>query len=73
MEITIPKTEVHYKKRACPICGKAFYTRGTSWGYKWRKVCRKKETVEYFCSWGCLREWERRHPETPKESESWEY
>lgn len=42
-------------KHICPICKKVFYTQTAEWGYK---VGSKKGKI-YFCTWGCLREFEK--------------
>lgn len=50
--------------KKCPICGKRFEPPDTSiWAYK-RYV--SSTSYIFFCSWGCLREDERRRDEAYK-------
>ena len=44
-------------EKECPICGKEFLFR-TDWGFK--RIYFGK-TLN-FCSWGCLRKWEKSGP-----------
>lgn len=46
-----------YESRKCPICGKEFYPSGR-WAYK--------KLGKYFCSWSCLRKWEKANEEKTK-------
>ena len=46
-------------KRKCKNCGKVFTVLAPSmWAYKTRS--RKNGDYEYFCSWHCLREKEKK-------------
>lgn len=50
------------EQRVCAVCGKVFWPPDPgSWVYKREKWNTKKfkyRTI-YFCSWGCLRKYER--------------
>lgn len=37
----------------CPICKKAFYVSSSQWAYK--------DNHKYFCSWHCLRKYQKEH------------
>lgn len=42
----------------CPMCGKIFLRPDIDWGYKrWTE-----NKAIYFCSWTCLRKFEKKHP-----------
>ena len=48
-------------EKVCPICGKTFIPHTEEWAYK-RKITH--ENTKYFCSWGCLQNFEN-HREKP--------
>ena len=52
--------------RFCQMCGKEFYPPSADWAYKEGKM-----KVKYFCSWGCLRQWEKEKDEKEKRAK-WE-
>ena len=53
---------VHLKENICPICGRRFIVQDVdSYVYKSKKPQRK-----VFCSWGCLRKYEKEHPTIQK-------
>ena len=52
-----------FREKKCPQCGKKFYQQSSSWAY--RKYIGPAEKV--FCSWKCVREWEKGHKETLRE------
>lgn len=39
--------------KKCPVCGKEFYMPAQEWGY----TMQTKRTINYFCTWKCLRQW----------------
>lgn len=46
-------------RQTCPVCGKAFWCDyPTQWAYKREKL--------YICSWGCIREYDRKEAEKVK-------
>ena len=48
------------EEKQCAICGKLFYPPDkTCWAYKREKEIRQRHLTLYFCSWGCLRKYER--------------
>lgn len=50
---------VHIVECKCGTCGKKFYVMSvTNWAYK---IKRKSPKVLYFCTWGCLRRYEKEH------------
>lgn len=51
--------------RTCPVCGKKWYVLEVdSWAYvRWTKK-DKSGIPTAFCSWGCLRKWDKDHPLT---------
>ena len=45
-------TNISYQDRKCPMCGKEFFVRDANdWVYK--------RNSQYFCSWHCLRNYEK--------------
>jgi len=46
-----------WKEKKCPICGKRFLYH-VGWVYK----IGSADHLKIFCSWGCLRKFENRHP-----------
>ena len=46
-----------YKDKICPVCGKKFIMYSSQWVYK--RFYIDAELV--FCSWKCLRAWEKDH------------
>ena len=47
----------YYRESKCPTCGKAF-EHTIEWAYK-----RGYEYARhYFCSWGCVLAYDRKHP-----------
>lgn len=42
----------------CPVCRKKYW-KGNEWAYKSGYTNRER----FFCSWKCLRAWEKDHPE----------
>ena len=44
----------------CPICGREFYVSSVdAWTYK--KYPKKVGKTILFCTWTCMRKWERSH------------
>lgn len=43
----------------CPICGKTFLRKDMDWAYQ---RSDRSGTKTYFCSWGCMRKYEKTHP-----------
>ena len=52
------------KVKICPICKKEYIFRD---GWVYRKKSGEHEKV--FCSWGCMRKWEKAHSHTPERRE----
>ena len=52
-----------YREKICEQCGKRFIQQSSEWAYK--KYDGKYEKL--FCSWKCLRIWEKGHEETLRE------
>ena len=50
------------KTRKCAQCSKLFYMETGGWAYK----KEYKKTLKHFCSWSCMRKWEKNH-ENPAE------
>ena len=54
-------------KRTCKTCGKTFYTTASGWGYRIASDApqitanKRKRHFKYFCSYHCMREYERTH------------
>ena len=47
--------DLQQREKKCPICGKEFYPT-PEWAFKkWRN-----KVLNYFCSWSCMREMEKR-------------
>ena len=53
---------VFENEKDCPVCGRHFVITGMAeeWVYKKNKSWKKHVSL-YFCSWRCLREYERKH------------
>lgn len=47
----------HYHESKCPTCGKRF-EHTNDWAF-WRGYVKHKR---FFCSWGCVRAWDKKHP-----------
>ena len=48
------------EQRTCAICGKVFYPPDPgAWVFKRELERNHRHKVIYFCSWGCLRKYER--------------
>lgn len=45
------------REKRCEQCGKIFETPCGDWAYK----KDRKHGVYWFCTWSCLRKWEREH------------
>lgn len=45
--------------KTCPTCRKRFYISYTS-GEDWAYTRQTRNNRGYFCSWHCLREWDRK-------------
>lgn len=46
-----------FGENECPICGRKFYYYSADeWAYK---KYDKNNHMRYFCSWGCMRKWEK--------------
>ena len=44
----------------CSVCGRIFfYTSADDWAYK--RMDNRHGKMKYFCSWTCLRIWEKKH------------
>ena len=55
--------------KKCYVCGKPFYCDNMElWAYKIGKVRKNKSGthIKSFCSWRCMREYERRQNEPHK-------
>ena len=52
-----------YREKICTMCGKKFFQQSSDWAY--RRYDGKFEKM--FCSWRCVREWEKGHKETLRE------
>lgn len=52
---------VYLKGRKCVFCGKEFYARcdRSEWAYKTRKKYNENGDYNFFCSWKCLRKFEK--------------
>ena len=48
-------------QRKCPVCGKMFWAHDAQWAYK--KYLVSMNGTVWFCSWGCLRRFEKEKPE----------
>lgn len=46
--------------QTCPVCGKRFVRYNDAWAYK---IGTSYSGVKFFCSWKCLRRYERTHPQ----------
>ena len=46
-------------KRKCSECGKDFESH-TEYVYKRNRKGRKKAAYDYFCSYSCMRKWDKR-------------
>lgn len=51
-------------ERKCEVCGKEFLIR-PDWVYK----RQAGDGYKVFCSWGCMREWEKRKPDRRDQAE----
>ena len=53
----------------CPICGKAFFAPQVGeWAYKKKDYnLANHGLTQIFCSWHCLRHWEKEHAEAQAE------
>lgn len=50
----------------CPACGKKkFISSPGEWAYRRNVQGKYHSQTKLFCSWSCLRKWERDHP-SPK-------
>ena len=47
------------KERKCPVCGKIFIIQNPL-DYVYKR--KPKTTTKFFCSWGCMRAWDKEHP-----------
>lgn len=43
------------KEKECPICGKTFLPLSQEWAYRWHFNGK----LMVFCSWGCMRKFEK--------------
>ena len=53
----------------CAQCGKFGYKNAT-WAYKRTNVKGKKEKVVYFCSYSCMRAWDKEHEKAKGEKKT---
>ena len=64
--------------RSCPVCGKQFFVSELGgWAYKrylYKAVKDPGNTNDkaWFCSWSCLREYDRIHGDRKKKPLDWE-
>ena len=60
---------IRYAKRICDSCGKTWMLRidTDGWAYK----LPDKNHYAYFCSWGCLRAWEKTHHTQTNSRQIW--
>lgn len=50
--------------RVCGSCRKKFYISYTDVdGWKYRRQPKNGGRMKYFCSWTCMRAWDRTHPQ----------
>ena len=63
-----------YTGKQCPVCGKDFWLSDASmWSYKKpRRGKNKSMHPLYFCSWTCMRKWEKDNP-MRRSSTYWDY
>ena len=45
-------------RHKCKTCGKDFYG-GIEWAYPAQELKGKKMLIRYFCSWKCLRKYQK--------------
>lgn len=61
-------------KRICPICGKTHYPPDLdTYVYKrrdWHKRDAHEEAIFYFCSWSCMRKWDKEQDEKYKKKKT---
>lgn len=56
----------------CPNCGRSFYRLSQDWAYKRNKRQNDPKGVPsiiYYCSWGCLRDYEKKREEESANTE----
>lgn len=52
-------------RKTCPVCGREFSVDlPAEWAYQ-KTIARRSRSsvVLYFCSWGCMRKWEKEKEE----------
>lgn len=69
MEAVIPeifqgKKSVYIRRRTCPVCHKKYILyNAKEWAYKaWKKKGTSRNLI-YFCSWTCVRKYEKENPD----------
>ena len=55
--------------KKCPVCGKEYLVPDVaSWAYVMWAMKKTGGVKVYFCSWGCLRKWEKEHQPKRKQT-----
>lgn len=53
------KSDLGLREKKCDCCGKTFFLTPDIWVYKKEFAINHKRPMKYFCSWGCLRKYEK--------------